>query len=33
MIDEKKKEFLVNQRKEGRIGYIGDIETICDAEE
>lgn len=33
MIDSKQKEFLLNQRENGRIGYIGDIETVYDTEE
>lgn len=31
MIDETRREFLLNQRKDGRIGYINDVETIYDA--
>lgn len=33
MIDEKGKEFLLNQRKDGRVGYIGDIETMYENDE
>lgn len=33
MIDESRRQFLTNQRKDGRIGYIGDIETFYDAAE
>lgn len=33
MVDEKGKEFLLNQRKDGRVGYIGDIETIYKTDE
>lgn len=33
MIDDTTRQFLMNQRQSGRVGYIGDIETIYDAEE
>lgn len=32
-LDEKSKDFLINQRKEGRPGHIGDVESRFDVEE